>query len=64
MLLSVLYHFLTKIARVTEFDAPASVRYPLVPPDGVERTAFSDGGTIDFSPLRDEKSAGSNFAFQ
>ena len=46
------------------FDAPAGVRYPLVPPDGVERAAKSDGGTIDFSPLRVEKSAGSNFAFQ
>jgi len=45
---------------VTGFDAPAGVRYQLVPPDGVERTALSDGGTIDFSPLRNEKSAGLN----
>ncbi len=49
---------------VTGLDAPASVRYPLVPPDGVEKVALSDGGTIDFSPLRSEKSAGSNYPFQ
>ena len=47
---------------VTGFDGLTP--YPLVPPDGVERTALSDGGTIDFSPLRDEKSAGSNCALQ